>query len=218
MTRRIDSMATIDLALAGQLNAPAPAPEDTTQLDVVPGVAAPAPLTEKPKLSADEKRAFDATRQTELDRQKLLEQAMTAEKQERDAFDASAHATVSAAQRIVKGTGVRLGSIPTPGGITLPLVILLVFFFLLLPVNGHTRLTWLWLVLSGNAMISGGSLGTPGGAPAAPASRGDTVGGVAGPITVPGAAGPIFPLTSPSQTVINPPVISLPSFTGVEEL
>lgn len=212
---RLDNMATIDLALAGNLNTPAPAPEDTTtDLEIVPGVAAPAPLSDKPKLSADEKRAFDATRQTELDRQKLLEQAMTAQKQEQSAFDASAKATVSAAKSIVRGTGVRLAGIPTPGGITLPLVILLVFFFMLVPVNGHTRMTWLWLVLSGNAMISGGTLGESGGAAAAPTS-GDSVGGAAGPITVPGLGPAFVPLNTPGNL---PPLPTLPSFTGVEEL
>ena len=37
----------------------------------------------------------------------------------------------------------------------LPLIVLLIFVFLLLPVNGHTRLVWLWLVITGNASTGG---------------------------------------------------------------
>lgn len=213
MARRQEDMATIDLALAGELNAPKPA-EETPELDVVPGVAAPAPLTsDKPTLTADEKRAFDATRQAALDRQKLLEQAMARQQEEENAFDASARATVSTAKNIVHGANVRLGSIPTPGGITLPLVILLIFFFLLIPVNGHTRLTWLWLALSNNAAIS--PVGTEQSRSTDASSGSDTAAATGpGPVVVPSTpTTPVIPLT-----VSQPPIFTLPSFTGVEEL
>lgn len=49
-----------------------------------------------------------------------------------------------------------LAQVTTPGSIFLPLGVLVVFFLLLLPVNGHTRAEWLWLALTGNAHISGG--------------------------------------------------------------
>ena len=60
-----------------------------------------------------------------------------------------------------------LESKPTPGGIGVPLGILLFFFFLLIPVNGHTRLMWLWLTITGNAQI-GGPLPPPTLTPQAP--------------------------------------------------
>jgi len=41
--------------------------------------------------------------------------------------------------------------------------VLMIFFFLLLPVNGHTRAEWLWLTLTGQGHIEGG--GTGGGSP-----------------------------------------------------
>ncbi len=49
-----------------------------------------------------------------------------------------------------------IGSVPIPGDLLLPLSILLIFFFALIAINGHTRLSWLWLVLSGNASITTG--------------------------------------------------------------
>lgn len=47
----------------------------------------------------------------------------------------------------------QIGSFPTPGGLLTPLVILFILFMILLPVNGHTRLMWLWLAITGNAEI-----------------------------------------------------------------
>lgn len=49
----------------------------------------------------------------------------------------------------------RLEGIPIPGGPGLPLAILLILFMGLVPVNGHTRLRWLWLALIGNAEVLG---------------------------------------------------------------
>jgi hypothetical protein len=101
-------------------------------------------------------------------------------------------AILDASRGILRGTGVRLAGLPTPGSIVLPLVVLLVFFALLLPVNGHTRATWLWLVLTGNAHMVGGIETGSGAVPAAPA--GTT---------------PVIPL---DQTM----PVALWSFTGVE--
>jgi len=49
----------------------------------------------------------------------------------------------------------KLESTPIPGGIIVPFGILAVLFLVLLPINGHTRLMWLWLALTGNADIGG---------------------------------------------------------------
>lgn len=48
----------------------------------------------------------------------------------------------------------RLGGMPTPGDVWTPFFILLALFLLIIPVNGHTRLMWLWLVLLGGAHVS----------------------------------------------------------------
>lgn len=55
-----------------------------------------------------------------------------------------------------------IGRISVPGSIWLPLVILLIFFFLLLPVNGQTRAQWLFLALTGQAHIDTGGSGAGG--------------------------------------------------------
>lgn len=52
-----------------------------------------------------------------------------------------------------------LARIPTPGSLWFPLVLLLIFFFILVMFNGHTRLQWAWLVLSGNASFNLGGQG-----------------------------------------------------------
>lgn len=64
-------------------------------------------------------------------------------------------------QGLWKGTQVQLENIPTPGSLLFPFIVLMIFFFLLLPVNGHTRFVWLWLVLTGQAEISGGQEAPP---------------------------------------------------------
>lgn len=212
---RQDAMATIDAALSG--TDVTEQPEDTTG-GISPQVAlgVETPDNGLPKMTQDEKRAFDASRQASLDRQKLLDDAMNQEKKDRDAFRSSASQTVNAASRIVKGTGVKLAALPTPGSIVLPLVVLAIFFLLLLPVNGQTRFMWLWLTITGNAHITQGSgasdqkgTGTAGGPT-------DTLGtpgtGTAPPVTPPGG-GTIAPQPPPSQ-----PILPLVTFTGVEDI
>ena len=150
---------------SGGSSAPPSAPH------AAPGVTSPTPLT------ADEKRGFDAARIQRLDdekraRQQLDDQAKLAQQQaaafqqdlaqqqaEEDAFAKAANDATNAATQILHGASVKLERLPTPGSLVLPLVILLVFFFLLIPVNGHTRLQWLWLVMTGNAEISGSGQG-----------------------------------------------------------
>lgn len=55
----------------------------------------------------------------------------------------------------IKRIKTRLEGVPIPGGLAVPLVILIILFLLLLPVNGHTRIMWLWLALTNNAEIGG---------------------------------------------------------------
>lgn len=169
MANRANSMATIGAALAAA-NEPTTPPQsiNAPNVPIAPYVNAPAPIT---SLTADQKRAFDANRQQQRDlegqeEKSKLQQAMAAKEMEQeaqaeqDAFEKSAAATASAASRIATGAKVRLASIPTPGSIVLPLIILVVFFVLLLPVNGHTRLVWLWMVLSGNAVVGQDTTGS----------------------------------------------------------
>lgn len=47
-----------------------------------------------------------------------------------------------------------LGSIPTPGDVWVPFWILIFMFMVMIPVGGHTRLNWLWMVIIGHAELS----------------------------------------------------------------
>ncbi len=50
----------------------------------------------------------------------------------------------------------RAEAIPSPGGIAVPLILLLVLVTLLIPVGGHTRIEWLYLTLIGHARVKKG--------------------------------------------------------------
>jgi hypothetical protein len=63
--------------------------------------------------------------------------------------------TVNKVQKTAADVAQNLESVSTPGSIWLPISVLLVFFFLLLPVNGMTRAQWLYQTLIGNAQIGG---------------------------------------------------------------
>jgi hypothetical protein len=43
----------------------------------------------------------------------------------------------------------------TPGSILLPVLIVIILFLLVIPVNGYPRLAWLWFVITGNASLTG---------------------------------------------------------------
>lgn len=53
----------------------------------------------------------------------------------------------------VKDVKFRLEKLPSPGGIIFPLLILMIFFFAIVPVGGKTRLGWIWAVLTGEASL-----------------------------------------------------------------
>lgn len=52
----------------------------------------------------------------------------------------------------------RLAGVPIPGGIGVPLTLLLFLLMVIIPVNGHTRIAWLFLTLIGRAYVSGSQL------------------------------------------------------------
>ena len=63
--------------------------------------------------------------------------------------------TVKRVTEVGKDAVDGLARVSTPGSIFLPVSVLVVFFLLLLPVNGRTRFEWLWLTLTGNAQLTG---------------------------------------------------------------
>lgn len=158
MAARSDDMATIEAALTSNHEAAPPADQGkNSDVEIAPGVRAPS-LVENQQERDETNQQQDLENQSE--RQRLIENALIERQKDEDAFEQSASRLINSMSRIARGTGARLGRIPTPGSLMLPLGLLLLFFFLLLPVNGHTRLSWLWLVLTGGAQISGSGSGS----------------------------------------------------------
>ena len=141
------SMAVIEDALVPK---PSVEPDDSVVSDIVPGVETPSRET----LAGEEERDVESE-DAKSERQKLIDDAIAKRQEEKDAFEENANATVNAIQRIARNTGVTIEKLPTPGSVMLPLLALGILMFLLIPVNGHTRLVWLWLVVTQNASTGG---------------------------------------------------------------
>ena len=150
---RDSSMAVIEKALA---DPETPLVDDTgTPIpNLVPGVDNPTRPGEGVGEETPASGAGDEE-DTESERQRLIDEALAQRQAEKDVFEENANATLDAIGRIARNTSVQIEKFPSPGSIMLPLLVLLVFVFLLLPVNGHTRLVWLWLVITGNASTGG---------------------------------------------------------------
>lgn len=64
-----------------------------------------------------------------------------------------------------QAVGNGIASLPAPGDIGFPLLILLVFFFLIIPIKGRSRAMWLWEVITGGARVPTVALTPAGGGP-----------------------------------------------------
>src|SRR5882724_7182042 len=157
--------------------------------------------------------------QTEATRQREEESEVSRATRQVAESIADSGVTVGAA---IKGTASRVGGaiagVPIPGDLLLPLSILLLFFFALIAVNGHTRLMWLWLTLSGNASLTSGTGGgfanTPVSATVTPLSTPTTPGLPTLPRLVPTLSNTLtslVPLATPSNFLSQ-------LFTGVEDI
>lgn len=112
-----------------------------------------------------------------------------------------------------------LANIPTPGGVWAALAVLLFLFLVLFPVNGNTRLYWLWLALTGNASIP--QLVNPNGSEnAGPTGTGtirpqnSSLGGDGGGIKPLISSPPIQaqgPIINPTPTITIPKLVDLTS-------
>lgn len=102
------------------------------------------------KLRAEKERLAEEERQRKLE-----------ERRKSDIQKASDRAVqigqslLATGSRLWRTSRDKLSTLPTPGDIWVPLAILLLFFFVLFPVNGHTRIMWLWMTITGNAAIGG---------------------------------------------------------------
>jgi hypothetical protein len=136
------------------------------------GVAKPAVV---PEDEEEERASIRAMRQaqTEAARQREEESEVArATRQVAQSLQDSGTSIGQAIRGTARSVGGAIAGFPIPGDLLLPLSILLLFFFALIAVNGHTRLMWLWLTLTGNASITTGGgasfapvTGTPVGTP-----------------------------------------------------
>jgi len=102
---------------------------------------------ERLRAEQEEKEELENSTPSDLAKDKISESLAAA----RDQVDK----TVQRVHGVGKEAWDGLSNVATPGSIFLPVSILIIFFLLLLPVNGHTRIEWLWLALTGNAHLSG---------------------------------------------------------------
>lgn len=134
---RQKAMAEIDAAIAPT--------QIAEKKPLIPPPPVPGLTPEKAEKRANEKIAEqEQAEQDQLDQQE----------EARDVISEQAKNAMIMLSDLWKATQSHLGTIPTYGSIFLPLSVLLIFFFLLLPVNGHTRAVWLWLTLTGQAEIT----------------------------------------------------------------
>lgn len=170
-TETADSV--IDAAIAGQATSQAALgpnqgkaqPEDDSLLPSYTPLDEQAPPP--PPESADERKIREA--QEELLGKEEAER-LAKEEAERQAKEATllgqANKLLNSGKQTASKTGNWLGNVPTPGDLTVPLIILGVLFLLLVTYNGQTRFQWLWLVLTGNANVVTTLPGTGEGPPA----------------------------------------------------
>ena len=111
--------------------------------------------SEEQPLSADEEKIRQAQDnmlgQEEAEKQRR-EQAEIAAKEATLLGVATAY--MKSAKRGADKANIRIGDIPKPTGIGVPLVMLLIFFFALITFAGKSRLQWLWYVLTNNAYVT----------------------------------------------------------------
>lgn len=194
MGKRAASLAQIQEYLDDP-NGSTPAPSES----VLPEEAAPhaAPGVKPEQADAGEGAAQEEEQQVEI-----------TEKQ-RSAVEERTDAAALRLRQVVNYGKFRLEGLSMPGGLFLPITLLFVFFLALLPIGGHTRLGWLWEVMTGNAALNQAEdLNAP-------------------PVPMPGPGGLTSP-GGPSQTITPQPSppdggpvlvpYTLTLFTGVEQM
>jgi hypothetical protein len=158
---RLGDMATIDAALInprsldpGDIEARKSFIESENEPITDQHEAISSPLTEIAKELSPEQ-------QQKAQEEEENEQLLFRQKQQ-SLLKAKVAATGQSASRAIGSVKNGLGNVSMPGGLLVPLLTIIVLFFLLVQVNGHTRFTWLWLVATQNAAIAGNT-GTGGG-------------------------------------------------------
>lgn len=183
-------------ASSGDASAPASSPgmlPENIQPHAAPGTTPETQTKEQIQLDQAAANRDRAVLSKEREQLKL-------EQEQKSALEERTDQAAAKMQQVVNYSKFRLEAIPMPGGLFLPIALLFVFFLALLPIAGHTRLSWLWQVVTGNAALSQEEDLTP----FVPTSSPQPTTPTAAPApTMQPAPGPAFPI--------------LPFFTGVEQ-
>lgn len=160
-----DATAIIDGALLGAsqgkpLSESVPAPaEDPIQPGPLP---TDEPAIEEEDLTPEQKKARKEQEKIDKAQQDMLgkEEADRLKEEEQKRIEREktliglADKALQASKGAASSAGVKIANMPTPGDITFPLILLVLFFFILITYAGHTRLQWLWLTLTDNAYVT----------------------------------------------------------------
>ena len=147
-------------AIRNALTAPPPPSGETTQvfdIPTLPTVAPPPPKETQEESKKQAKKLEKEQEQTRLQAAKIIRENEEYREEQSNRVMQLVENLSASVGKLWKNTQVQFENLPTPGSLAFPLIILLVFFFLLIPVNGHTRFVWLWLAMTGQAEISGSS-------------------------------------------------------------
>ena len=131
--------------------------KDQEELDVAANVSSSSNQL-KQNLKEQEKQAVEQEKKDKEQKKGLVSlpsrTAQTVLDTTAEAKDQVVH-TYNQVTDFIKSGWETLGNVATPGSIFLPVVILLLFFFVIFPVNGHSRFEWWFMAMTGQAEITG---------------------------------------------------------------
>lgn len=206
MSKRAASLASIQRYLAD----PTGGAQPKNDLGATPDALVPdphaAPGTQAPTVKQQREQIALERDQVNLERDQLkLEQ-----EQQKSALEEKTDQAAARFQQVVNYSKFRLEGVAMPGGLFLPIALLLIFFLALLPIGGNTRLQWLWQVITGNAELSQMDIAGLVGVDVGP-------GNLSNPGS-PGASGPVQVVTpAPPASGPGSGITRVPLFTGVEQ-
>lgn len=159
MAKRAQAMATIDAVLASQAQ-----PKDVTEAspyaientEIAPPLPPETPeqKTQREKFETDQKKIQKA-REDLLGKEQANEEKkrLAEEEAKQRSLEGIAANVATKTGELLHGGSTRIANLPAPGTIATPLILLILFFFILIQYGGFSRLQWLWLVLTGNAYV-----------------------------------------------------------------
>lgn len=177
-------------------------------LAIQSGKGIPPDLTTIPGTIEQVEQSVQLQKQQQRDREKQeaeQKRSLAAQlKNQQERARRQAQVLTNATKQAFKQTTFKVEKIRMPGGIGVPLVILLLLFLVLIPVNGHTRITWLWFAIVRHAQFSDKpSTGTTDHPIDTTGTPGATGPGLPPPVTPPQPLPPGTPPISPFTMITN---------------